>query len=761
MSNTSTGYGPSSRLLFHGDESKYELWEVKFLGYMRRQKLYEVLTGTEAPDAAKNADAYAELVQVLDDRSLSLILRDAKDNGRKALKILRDHYIGSGKPRVIALYTELTSLKMGKEESVTDYAIRAETAANSLKQAGETVSDSLLIAMLLKGLPSSFKTFSTVVTQRDTAMNFSEFKIALRNFEETEKAHETYDSEDNVMKVGLTSKSRPRPSGGNFTPTCYTCGKLGHKAPECKNKAEKGKSNLNLSKKWCNNCKSRTHNTNECRRSKPSPSSTNSMSAEDNFIDKPRPNEQSHSYMFSASANEGFVELDSCNKVEHKFNNLLVDCGATSHIIKDGSKFIKFDSDFNPSSHFIELADGTRTNGVAHGRGTASVLLYDVNGSPHKIMLEDALYVPSYKQDLFSVQAATENGASVSFSPKSAELQASDGTSFPIEKEGKLYYLNNVNVNRNVSYSLSEWHKIMGHCNFKDLMNLESVVNGMKILCKEKFNCETCALGKMPQYRNREADKRATSRLELVHCDLSGPIDPVARDGFRYSISFVDDYTGTVVVYFLKNKSDTVAATQKFLADTSPYGRVKCIRTDNGTEFTGKSFKSLLLKNLIKHEFSSPYSPHQNGTVERSWRSLFDMARCILLSADLPKTLWTYAVRTSAYIRNRCYNPRTGKTPYELFTDKKPNLNNMHIFGTICYSYVHQKKKLDPRSKKGIFLGYDGQSPAYLVYFPMKMMSRGYGVSNLQIDFNMRLWNQTLDTAPLHMTNLYPRGHYQ
>ena len=276
------------------------------------------------------------------------------------------------------------------------------------------------------------------------------------------------------------------------------------------------------------------------------------MSAEDKSVD--RPSDQFHSFMFKASANEGLIELDSCNKVEHtsKCNNLLVDCGATSHIIKDSSKFMKFDSDFNPFNHFIELADGSRTGGVAHGRGAASVLLFDINGSPHKVRLENALYVPSYKQNLFSVQAATEKGASVSFSSKSAELKASDGISFPIEKEGKLYYLNNVNVCKNVSYSLSEWHKIMGHCNFKDLEKLENVVNGMKILSKEKYHCETCAVGKMFQYRNREADKCATSRLELVHCDLTRPIDPIARDCFRYSISFVDDYTGTIMVYFFE-----------------------------------------------------------------------------------------------------------------------------------------------------------------------------------------------------------------
>lgn len=61
----------------------------------------------------------------------------------------------------------------------------------------------------------------------------------------------------------------------------------------------------------------------------------------------------------------------------------------------------------------------------------------------------------------------------------------------------------------------------------------------------------------MSQYRSREADKRATCQLELVHCDLSGPIDPVAREGFRYAISFVDDYSGIIMVYFLKCKRDS------------------------------------------------------------------------------------------------------------------------------------------------------------------------------------------------------------
>ena len=349
--------------------------------------------------------------------------------------------------------------------------------------------------MVLKGLPSNFKTFSTVVTQKDTAMNFMEFKIALRNFEETEKAHDTRPNDDNVMKVGFASKNMPRPNSGNFIPTCHNCGVVGHKSPDCnvRNKNEMSKGKTKYSKKWCNHCKYKTHNTCECRKG-----NSSSMSAEDKHIG------DSHSFLFIANSGNGIGQddFDICNNVAYKINNLLVDCGATSHIIRDSSKFIEFDSDFNPSNHYIELADGSRTNGVAHGRGIAKVLLYDVNGIPQKVILSNALYVPSYKQDLFSVQAATEKGASVNFSPKYTELRAADGTIFPINKEGKLYFLNNVNAGDNASYSLYDWHSIMGHCNYKDLLKLEHVVEGMKISSKDKVDCEICAIGKMSQYRN-------------------------------------------------------------------------------------------------------------------------------------------------------------------------------------------------------------------------------------------------------------------
>ena len=141
-----------------------------------------------------------------------------------------------------------------------------------------------------------------------------------------------------------------------------------------------------------------------------------------------------------------------------------------------------------------------------------------------------------------------------------------------------------------------------------------------------------------------------------------------------------------------------------------------------GGGFTSHRFKSLLRENKIKHETCAPHSPHQNGTAERAWLSLFNVARCLLLDAKLPKMLWTYAVMASAYIRNRCFNDRLGKTSYEAMAGLRPTcMSNMHVFGAVCYAYVQNPKKVEPRSKEGIFVGYDKNSPAYLVYFPESM----------------------------------------
>ena len=96
------------------------------------------------------------------------------------------------------------------------------------------------------------------------------------------------------------------------------------------------------------------------------------------------------------------------------------------------------------------------------------------------------------------------------------------------------------------------------------------------------------------------------------------------------------------------------------------------------------------------------------------------MARCLLINANLPKSRCTYAFKASAYIRNRIFNRRLGKTAFEAMTNKKPNVSNMHTFGQTCFALINNPKKLDPRAEKGIFVGYDTGSLAYFIYFSNK-----------------------------------------
>lgn len=698
--------------MFDGDESKYELWETKVLGHLhllglKNTVLREPNSEAEvAADVAKNVDAYAELIQLLDDKSLSLIMREASDNGRKALKILRDYYAGRGKPRIIHLYTTLTSLQKRSDETVTDYIIRTEAAITALRNAGETLSDGLLIAMVLKGLPESFKPFAINVTHNKDNMTFPEFKVELRSFEDTEKLTSAEFS-DNVMKTIAKDNHRhvamPSRDASDANIVCFKCGLKGHRAKTCRRKT------------WCSHCKNSTHTDATCRRKAK--------------LDGARKVADERSGGFEGAADHAFRIKDGVTPVQHPGHNvrekgLMVDTGATSHIINDATKFKSFDDTFKPESHCVELADGTLCRGIAQRRGDAEVFLIESTGQRRKATLRSALFIPSYPQDIFSVKSATTLGATVTFKQEESKLIHRDGTVYNIHVHEKLFYLPtevDESDKCNTCHDLQTWHEILGHCNYQDVLKLQNVVNGMQVKGKTEKpeqECEVCIQGKFVESRNRNPDPRAKTPLQMVHTDLTGPITTDCIDGYKYVQSFTDDYSSAVFVYFLKTKSDTVQATEKFLADVAPYGKVKCIRSDNGTEFTCRDFQTLLRKNGIKHETSAPYSPHQNGTAERGWRTLFEMGRCMLIESQLPKPLWNYAIQQAALVRNRCFNKRTEKTAYQMLTGKKPDISKIQKFGSVCYTYKQDKGKLDSKCEQGFYVGHDKNSPAYLVYHP-------------------------------------------
>ena len=160
--------------------------------------------------------------------------------------------------------------------------------------------------------------------------------------------------------------------------------------------------------------------------------------------------------ILSKPENLNDLNIDRCN--------LLVDTGATTHIISDEKKLVRNVKNFDSSKHYIELADGSRKNNLVTAKGDAQFHISDDDGKPCTVLLKNAICVPSYNQDIFSVKRATEQGATVTFSPEKAVLSTSEGKSFDITTRGKLYYLDIVNsVSTCKTRSLQEWHRIFGH----------------------------------------------------------------------------------------------------------------------------------------------------------------------------------------------------------------------------------------------------------------------------------------------------------
>lgn len=92
----------------------------------------------------------------------------------------------------------------------------------------------------------------------------------------------------------------------------------------------------------------------------------------------------------------------------------------------------------------------------------------------------------------------------------------------------------------------------------------------------------------------------------------------------------------------------------------------------------------------------------------------------MLIESRLPKQLWTYAVQNAAVVRSRCFNKHTKQTPIQALTGRRPNLSHKkkQKFGSECFTLNSDKRKLDPQCEKCVFIGYDKNSPAYIVYFP-------------------------------------------
>jgi hypothetical protein len=203
--------------------------------------------------------------------------------------------------------------------------------------------------------------------------------------------------------------------------------------------------------------------------------------------------------------------------------------------------------------------------------------------------------------------------------------------------------------------------------------------------------------------------------------DLMGPTRTASLGGKKYILVVVDDYLWYTWIRLLKEKSEAFdQATILFKQmQVEQDCLIQRIRSDHGREFENSNFEDFCNKFGIKHEFSSPITPQQNGVVEWKNRVIQEMARVMLHAKQLAQHFWGEAVHTACHIINRVFLwPTTNKTPYEIWRGKKPTVRYFKVFGSKCYILRDRESlgKFDAKSDVGIFLGYSTSSQASRVY---------------------------------------------
>ncbi|KAH9782977.1 hypothetical protein KPL71_009140 [Citrus sinensis] len=176
-------------------------------------------------------------------------------------------------------------------------------------------------------------------------------------------------------------------------------------------------------------------------------------------------------------------------------------------------------------------------------------------------------------------------------------------------------------------------------------------------------------------------------------------------------------------VYPIKKKSDVFLVFKEYKArlELESSKKIKCLRTDNGGEYTDGEFLAFCKQEGIQRQFTVAYAPQQNGVAERMNRTLTEIIRAMLRTAGLPNSFWAEAAKTACYIVNRSPFTTIGlKTAMEMWTGKPADYSYLHAFG--CPVYVmynaQERTKLDPKSRRCIFLGYADGVKGYHLWDP-------------------------------------------
>ena len=174
------------------------------------------------------------------------------------------------------------------------------------------------------------------------------------------------------------------------------------------------------------------------------------------------------------------------------------------------------------------------------------------------------------------------------------------------------------------------WHARFGHLSFDALGRLGKMVRGLPHIKHGGELCDSCLAGKQRRLPFPKAAKyRAKEALELVHGYLCGPITPATCGGRRYFLLLVDDCSRYMWLQLLMSKDEAAVAIKKFKtrAEAESGKKLRVLRTDRGGEFTSVEFATYCADQGVGQHHIAPYSPQQNGVVERRNQTVVGMAR--------------------------------------------------------------------------------------------------------------------------------------
>jgi transposase InsO family protein len=668
---------------------------------LTKDGLWGIVNGTEddpggVGDAHKKymsrRDRALAIVVLSIDPSLLYLIGDPKDP-TVVWKLLSDQFQKKTWANKLELRRKLYSLRLKEGASVQEHIKEITELFEGLAVIGDAVSEEDRVVYLLASLPESYNMLVTALeASSDTVPKMA--TVTERLLHEERKMNEKATGDDD--KKALAAKHSYKRGNPRRQVICHYCKKSGHIKRECRKLAAANQ---------------RQATSEEA--SKPKHSARNAAAKER-----------------ASSDDEAIMVVNHALAATHSSENWIVDSGATCHMCNDKKMFRELRNLSEPQD--ISLGDGHVLEAIAKGFIDLEMLLPD--GSSQKCTLKDVLYVPKLSHNLLSVSKASESGKTTKFNNSGCEIFNRDNKVIAFgTRVGSLYYLEFCRSQQQVHMVEEEskerlWHRRYGHLGEKGLRKLakERLVQQFDYNATNDIGfCEACVGGKHQRGRFETSNTQTKEILELVHSDVCGKMRQTSIGGAEYFLTFTDDKSRYSWVYPLKTKDQVFDRflEWKALVEKSSGKRLKTLRSDNGGEYTSKRFNDYLKAEGIRHEFTIPKTPEQNGVAERLNRTLVESARSMLLDAKLSHKFWAEAVSTAVYLRNRCPTKAVnGMTPHEAWYGYKPKVRHLRVFGCDAYAHIprDERGKFDSKSRKCILLGYGKQTKGYRLFDPIQ-----------------------------------------